>query len=139
MPSESEILEQFDRLNQAIQTGNPEDVLKLYAPYAILTSSFSDVVRHNSDQMRNYFKGFLSKKPRGVMDEVNIRMCGECAVNSGIYTFHFGAGSVDSVQARFTFVYRRLHNQWLIIAHHSSAFPMQYKQWFESESGLVGT
>lgn len=139
MISEHDILRQFELWNTSIRTGNPEKVLKLYAPEAILTPSFSDVVRHNPEQIREYFRVFLRKKPRAQMDEVNTRLCGDCAVNSGIYTFRFAAGSVGSVQARFTFVYRVGDSGvWPIIAHHSSALPMQYKQWFESESDLLG-
>ena len=82
---------------------------------------FQNNVRHNHDEIKDYFVHFLTKEPKGVLNETNIRIFGEIAINSGIYTFSLNDGS--SVQARFTFVYKMIEGGWKIIEHHSSMMP----------------
>jgi len=55
--------------------------------------------------MKDYFIHFLAKEPKGIIDESNVRIFDQLAINSGIYTFSFNDGTL--VQARFTFVYRQ--------------------------------
>ena len=111
----------FDEWNSAIQTGNPKSVAVLYADTAILLPTMSNKVRHNRDEIEDYFVQFLAKGPEGKIDEANIRIFGEIAINSGVYTFSFKDDT--TVQARFTFVYRRTGQRWMIVEHHSSAMP----------------
>ncbi|MCG7488441.1 SgcJ/EcaC family oxidoreductase [Vibrio sp. Of14-4] len=117
----TEILDLFQRWNDALQTGDPKLVSILYTQDAILLPTISNVVRHNHQEIEDYFDIFLQRKPVGTIDEYNIRIIGNIAINSGIYSFSFMDTSV--VQARFTFVYRWYGNQWLIIEHHSSSMP----------------
>ena len=119
----TEILDLFQRWNNALQTGDPKLVSTLYAQDAILLPTISNVVRHNHQEIEDYFDIFLQRKPVGTIDEYNIRIIGNVAINSGIYSFSFMDTSV--VQARFTFVYQWDGNQWLIIEHHSSSMPEQ--------------
>ena len=42
--------------------------------------------------------------------------------NSGIYTFTFGIDGTK-VQARFTYVYKKVGDEWKILSHHSSQLP----------------
>jgi uncharacterized protein (TIGR02246 family) len=119
--SENEILALFDEWNNALQTGDAGKVARLYADNGILLPTVSNLVRHNHDEVEDYFVHFCAKGPAGVIDESNIRTFGNIAINSGIYTFSFKDG--NSVQARFTFVYRWNGQRWLIIEHHSSAMP----------------
>jgi uncharacterized protein (TIGR02246 family) len=82
----------------------------------------SNQVRHNHDEIRDYFVSFLAKKPQGVIEEANTRLLTEdLASNSGVYTFTFGDGA--QVTARFSYLYRRVNGEWKIIEHHSSAMP----------------
>ena len=111
----------FDTWNQALQTGDPKQVTSLYENEAILLPTISNQVRHNHDEIEDYFSNFLAKGPRGKIDESNIRIFGEIAINSGVYTFFFKDGT--SVSARFTFVYRWNQDRWMIIEHHSSTMP----------------
>tara|TARA_B100001123_G_C15136049_1_gene957442 strand:- start:35 stop:403 length:369 start_codon:yes stop_codon:yes gene_type:complete len=111
----------FEEWNTALQTGSPKNVVALYEPNAILLPTISNKVRHNHEEIENYFINFLPKGPRGVINESNIRTFGNIAINSGVYTFSFNDG--NTVQARFTFVYQRNQERWLIIEHHSSAMP----------------
>ena len=119
--SDSHIASLFEEWNTALQTGEPKDVTALYESNAILLPTISNQVRHNHEEIEDYFIHFLAKGPKGVINESNIRTFGDTAINSGIYTFTFSDG--NSVQARFTYVYRWNGQRWLIVEHHSSALP----------------
>ena len=119
--SENEIKALFDEWNSALQAGDPKKVAALYASNAILLPTVSNQVRHNHEEIEDYFVHFVAKGPVGKIDEANIRIFGELAINSGIYTFTLKDGSV--VPARYTFVYRWNGERWMIIEHHSSQMP----------------
>lgn len=116
-----EIRSLFQDWNAALQTGDPARVTALYAPDAILLPTVSNKVRHDHAEISEYFEHFLARKPSGVIDESNVRDLGDIAIDSGVYTFSFGDAS--TVQARYTYVYRRLADGWRIIEHHSSRMP----------------
>ena len=119
--NQSEIIALFDEWNNALQTRDPQAVAALYATDGILLPTVSNRVRHNHEEIEDYFVHFLAKGPSGKIDESNVRTFGEVAIHSGVYTFTFGDGS--TVQARFTYVYRWNGQRWLIVEHHSSAMP----------------
>ena len=119
--SDSHIAALFEEWNTALQTGEPKNVTALYESNAILLPTISNQVRHNHEEIEDYFIHFLAKGPKGVINESNIRTFGNIAINSGIYTFTFSDG--NSVQARFTYVYRWNGQRWLIVEHRSSALP----------------
>ena len=124
MSMKDEIADQFAMWNKALQTGDPDKVVACYAVDAILLPTLSAKVRHNHDEIRDYFVQFLSKKPNGRITEQNIRIYDNIAINSGLYTFSVTENGVQTdVAARFTFVYRKQENGWLIIEHHSSILP----------------
>lgn len=118
---DSDITALFDEWNSALQTGEPKNVSALYEHNAILLPTVSNQVRHNHAEIEDYFVHFLAKGPKGVINESNVRTFGDIAINSGVYTFTFSDG--NSVQARFTYVYRWNGQRWLIVEHHSSAMP----------------
>lgn len=121
---ENEIAQLFHHWNTALGTGDPDQVIKTYASDAVLLPTVSNRVRHNHDEIKDYFQSFLTLKPQGKIDEQNIRVFGDLAINSGVYTFALTrAGQPAQVQARYTFVYRKMGGQWLIAEHHSSAMP----------------
>lgn len=119
--NKNEITKLFEEWNQALQTGNPKDVAELYEYNAILLPTVSNKVRHNHEEIEDYFVNFLAKSPVGKIDESNIRTFGDIAINSGVYTFTFKDG--QSVTARFTYVYRWNGQSWKIVEHHSSQLP----------------
>ena len=47
MMNKNEILGTFDQWNNALKTGNPKEVVALYATDAILLPTVSNKVRHN--------------------------------------------------------------------------------------------
>lgn len=117
----TDITSLFDEWNSALQTGDPKQVSSLYESNGILLPTVSNQVRHNHAEIEDYFVHFLARGPQGRIDESNVRTFGDAAINSGVYTFTFKNG--DSVQARFTYVYRWNGQRWMIIEHHSSAMP----------------
>lgn len=119
--SENEITALFDEWNSALQTGDPKKVAVLYETGGILLPTVSDKVRHNHREIEDYFVHFLAKGPVGKIDEANVWLFGQLAINSGVYTFTFQDGS--AVQARFTFVYQWNGERWMIVEHHSSQMP----------------
>ncbi|MBU0698672.1 MAG: SgcJ/EcaC family oxidoreductase [Proteobacteria bacterium] len=124
MSTKNEISDQFEMWNKALQTEDPDNVVAYYAADAILLPTVSAKVRHNHAEIRDYFVHFLSKKPRGRITEQNIRIYDNIAINSGLYTFSLTQdGAHADVAARFTFVYRKHKDGWLIIEHHSSILP----------------
>ncbi|MDA8899234.1 SgcJ/EcaC family oxidoreductase, partial [Porticoccaceae bacterium] len=84
-----EITVLFDQWNSALQTGDPKQVAALYATDAILLPTVSNQVRHNHQEIEDYFVHFLAKGPQGKIDESNVRIFGDIAINSGVYTFTF--------------------------------------------------
>ena len=124
MSTITEIADLFEMWNQALQTENPDKVVACYAADAILLPTVSAKVRHNHEEIRDYFVHFLAKKPRGRIDEQNIRIYNDIAINSGLYTFTLTEDGVEAdVAARFTFAYRKYEEGWLIVEHHSSILP----------------
>ena len=108
----------------SLRTGRPEKVVANYAEEAILIPTLSSQIRHTHSEIREYFEHFLQKEPEGRVEEQNIRIYGEIAINSGLYTFAVKEdGAPKEVRARFTFVYHRFGAQWLIVEHHSSLLP----------------
>jgi uncharacterized protein (TIGR02246 family) len=120
--TQDDVLALFDTWNNALQTGDPQQVAALYADNGILLPTLSNQVRHNHAEKVDYFVHFLAKQPSGSLDESNVRIFGDIAINSGIYTFAF-AKDGSSAQGRFTFAYRWNGQKWEIIEHHSSLMP----------------
>ena len=120
--NDADVLGFFDQWNTALSTLNPDTVTALYADNAVLLPTVSNQVRHNHEEIRDYFVGFLQKSPQGVIDEFNVNILSDVhATNSGIYTFTFGDGS--QVSARFSYLYVASDDGWKILQHHSSAMP----------------
>ena len=120
--NDADVLGLFDQWNTALSTLNPDTVTALYADNAVLLPTVSNQVRHNHEEIRDYFVGFLQKSPQGVVDEFNVNILSDTHVtNSGVYTFTFGDGS--KVSARFSYLYVASDDGWKILQHHSSVMP----------------
>jgi uncharacterized protein (TIGR02246 family) len=119
--NEAPIATLFDKWNEALKSKNLKQVVNLYAIDGILLPTLSNRVRHNHEEIEDYFIHFLAKGPIGSILESNIRLFDDLAINSGIYSFSFEDGS--SAEARYTFVYRQTEGSWKIVEHHSSLLP----------------
>jgi uncharacterized protein (TIGR02246 family) len=115
----------FDKWNAALATLDPKKVAACYAPDGVLLPTVSNKVRTSPTEIEDYFKAFLQLKPQGVIDQSNVRMLSDnSAIHSGVYTFTLKKpeGPVK-VQARFSFLYKKVDGEWKIADHHSSAMP----------------
>lgn len=124
--AELEIRRVFENWIAAVSTGTPDAVARMYADDAVLLPTLSPLVHDTPQKRRAYFQDFTSKPNlKGTINETHIRVFGDVAVNSGIYTFSFNGpdGKKQEVPARFSFVYRKMNSEWKIIEHHSSASP----------------
>jgi uncharacterized protein (TIGR02246 family) len=115
----------FDRWNASLQTKNPDEVVKNYAPDAVLLPTVSNKPRTNPQEIRDYFVHFLEKSPKGAIDTRTVHTGCNDAYDVGTYTFTVtdATGKVSQVPARYTFVYELRDGKWLIAHHHSSAMP----------------
>jgi len=102
-------------------------VLELYHPHAILIPTFSPILCTTEEQRHAYFKNLITLPTLSISTEELISIeCNKVIVNSGLYTFRYLAGDRQiTVPARFSFVYKKFDNQWLIVSHHSSIVPIQ--------------
>jgi uncharacterized protein (TIGR02246 family) len=116
----------FDEWNAALATGDPAVVAARYTPDAVLLPTVSDEVRDTPELITSYFTKFLAKSPVGTIDQSAVRVLDDgIAKDVGVYTFALTGddGTVEQVQARYSFVYELVDGEWLITHHHSSAMP----------------
>lgn len=103
------------------------DILALYAPDAVFFGTTSPVLRDTPELVRGYFTGLPVQADAVIsMGEHRVQVFGSVAINTGYYTrTAMQDGREVKNPARFTFVYQKRGGQWLIVNHHSSAFPQQ--------------
>ena len=114
----------FNKWNAALQTGNAKTVADLYADDAVLLPTVSNLARTSPEEIEDYFKHFLEKKPFGIIKQRNVKKGCNKLTDAGIYDFEVVSnGKKEVVPARYTFVYEYRNNQWKIVHHHSSMMP----------------
>ena len=123
--TQNQIIALFDRWNASLKTKNPDEVVKNYAPDAVLLPTVSNKPRTNPREIRDYFVHFLAKSPQGVINSRTVHVGCNNAYDAGTYTFTMtGAdGKTIQVPARYSFIYELRDGKWLIVHHHSSAMP----------------
>jgi uncharacterized protein (TIGR02246 family) len=105
---------------------DPDKVLALYAPDAVLWGTLSPKVRADRAALRDYFVTAFKVLPnlKVSFGEQLIRVYGNTAVNTGYYTFSFGKdGESKTLPARYSFTLVKDGENWMIVDHHSSAMP----------------
>ena len=123
--TEEQVAGLFDRWNASLQTKSPDEVVKNYAPGAVLLPTVSNKPRTNPAEIRDYFVHFLAKNPKGAINTRTIHIGCNDAFDVGTYTFTVtdADGKASQVAARYSFVYELRDGKWLIAHHHSSAMP----------------
>jgi hypothetical protein len=106
-----------------------KDFQKASALYSSVDLSFlptlsPDFIR-DSPSAQQYFSEFVQKAPVGeITDDVVQVIDNDTYLHTGMYTFMTGQeGSRLPVRARFTYMWRRVGDNWKIIHHHSSEVP----------------
>ncbi len=120
--TEAEIAGLFDRWNDDVKSGDPKRVVENYAADSILVPTVSNKVRRTAAEKEDYFDHFLANRPSGAIDFSDIELGCNMAVDSGLYTFTYGATG-QKVQARYSYTYRWENGEWKIVSHHSSGMP----------------
>jgi uncharacterized protein (TIGR02246 family) len=117
-----EVTKLFSAWNAALESGDPDRIVALYASNAVLLPTLSNQVRKTHSEIRDYFeKMFMPKNPSGRIVDCRVRVFGDVAVSSGVFAFKFADGGVAHV--RKSFVYHWNGDEWLIAEHHSSLMP----------------
>lgn len=100
---------------------DPDLMVSLYAEDAILHGTSSPVVREGHALIREYFAGITTKIVMNFVEPQHIRVYGDMAINTGNY--ETTVGDAAPVKLRYSFVYHKVGDQWLIVDHHSSRLP----------------
>ena len=116
-----------ERWAAVFNAGDPQAIAALYQDDGVLWGTVASGLLIGRDAIRQYFEracvpGVL---PRVQLEQQHLRVMGEMAVNSGAYLFHvIDNGAERALPARFSMVWRRTNDGWLIADHHSSARPV---------------
>jgi hypothetical protein len=102
-------------------------VLARYHDDAVFWGTVSPTLRDTPAEVEDYFSGLPNRPDAQVqIGEHRVRVFGDTALNTGFYTFTDVAnGETVSRPARFSFAYRLVNGEWLIVDHHSSQLPGQ--------------
>ena len=73
----------FNLWNDALATGDPQQVAARYTEDAVLLPTLSDKARYTSDGIADYFVHFLEKKPVGKILEGNVKIGPNWAQDAG--------------------------------------------------------
>ncbi len=111
-----------DRFSAAYNSNDPEEVVKLYSPDAILLGTVSPVISIGTEAIRKYFsmiKGSGNKN--AVQERHTIVIDDNAVVVTGFYEFtRMKDGKPVPSPARFTMLITRKGGEWRIAHHHSS-------------------
>lgn len=103
---------------------DPDKVLALYATDAVLWGTLSPTVRSERAALRDYFVFKVLPGLKVSFGEQLIRVYGNTAVNTGYYTFAYTKdGEPKTLPARYSFVFVKDGDNWMIVDHHSSTMP----------------
>ena len=83
--TQTEVRALFDLWNDALHTGEPYTVAARYTKDAVLLPTLSDKARYTTDEIADYFVGFLKKKPDGKILEGNIKIGPNWAQDAGMF------------------------------------------------------
>jgi uncharacterized protein (TIGR02246 family) len=111
---------------ETLGQNDPDNVVALYAPDAVLWGTLSPTVRADRAALRDYFVTAFKVLPnlRVSFGDQLIRVYGSTAVNTGYYTFSYMKdGEPKTLPARYSLTLVKDGQNWTIVDHHSSAMP----------------
>jgi uncharacterized protein (TIGR02246 family) len=122
--SKQEVAAVTEQWATAFSKGDVDALTSMYSQDAVIWGISSSSMRTDPSAIREYYARLLKTFPgtRVTVREMNIRVYGDSAVNSGLLTIHrvsHDAGS-KATPTRFSMVYVRRTGRWLIVDHHSS-------------------
>ncbi len=118
--------ENFKSWNDALKAKDYEKATALYSAsdMSFLPTVSPDFIR-DAPSAKRYFQDFVQRLPDGKITADNVQCLSEDAyLHTGMYTFMTGPEEDRApVSARFTYMWRKIDDQWKIIHHHSSVVP----------------
>ncbi len=118
--------ENFKAWNDALKAKDYEKATALYSAsdLSFLPTVSPDFIRDQPSTER-YFQDFVKRLPDGEITSDNVQYLSDDAyLHTGMYTFMTGPDENRTpVSARFTYMWRKIDDQWKIIHHHSSLVP----------------
>ncbi len=112
----------IDRWSAAYTSNDPEAIVKIYAPDAILLGTVSPVISEGTEAIRKYFslvKGSGNKN--AIQERRTIAVDENAVVVTGFYEFiRMKDGQSLPSPSRFTMLITRRDGEWHIAHHHSS-------------------
>ncbi len=111
-----------DRFSAAYSSNDPEAVVKLYTPDAILLGTVSPVISIGTEAIRKYFSMIKGSGNTNAIQERHTVVLGDNAVVvTGFYEFtRMQEGKPVPGPSRFTMVITKSDGEWRIAHHHSS-------------------
>ena len=112
----------IDRFSAAYTSNDPEAVVKLYTPDAILLGTVSPVISMGTEAIRKYFSMIKGSGNRNTIQEKHTLVLGDNAVVvTGYYEFtRMKEGKPVPGPSRFTMLIVKSGGEWRIAHHHSS-------------------
>lgn len=112
----------IDRWSAAYTSNDPEAIVKIYAPDAILLGTVSPVISVGTEAIRKYFslvKGSGNKN--SIQERHTIVLDENAVVVTGFYEFtRMKDGQSSPSPSRFTMLVTKRDGEWHIAHHHSS-------------------
>jgi uncharacterized protein (TIGR02246 family) len=118
--------ETFKTWNDALKQKDFDKVAALYSSSDLsFLPTVSPKFIRDPHSTKEYFMEFLKKLPDGTITSDNVQRFGSAAyLHTGLYTFMTGpAENRQPVEARFSYMWRKVDEAWKIVHHHSSALP----------------
>ena len=109
----------------AYDSRDPKRIAAYYAPDAVFWGTTSKTVRPTPETIMEYFKD-AGKRPDARVEivEQHIQVYGDVGINTGLYNFSdVRDGKRVPNPSRFSMVFQRRGDHWVLVQHHSSRLP----------------
>jgi uncharacterized protein (TIGR02246 family) len=118
-----------DRFSAAYSSNDPEAVVKLYTPDAILLGTVSPVISVGTTAIQKYFSMIKGSGNKNAIQERHAIVLGDNAVVvTGFYEFtRMKDGNPVPGPSRFTMLITKSGGEWRIAHHHSSPHVQEKK------------
>src|SRR5262245_26553664 len=109
----------------AYDSRDAQRIAAQYAPDAVFWGTSSKTVRPTPETIMEYFKD-AGKRPDARVEiiEQHIQIYGDIGINTGLYNFSdVRDGKRVQNPSRFSMVFQKRGDRWILVQHHSSRLP----------------
>jgi len=120
------VKELFDRWNNWLETNSPETMASFYLDDYSFLPTLNGELKKWKKWAKEYFEHFLEKNPTWeIIEDTAEKISDDTYLHSWLYNFEVDWNWWrEKVEARFTYIWKKLWNgHWKIIHHHSSVRP----------------